>query len=184
MNLKFKQWILAGIIRHSQWRQVAFCVCWQHRLCRWWPRRNFMLYLKLMSVKQCLRSVNRKQFPMQMIIRQNNKHSKWLQILVEEDFPPNSSGEHRLKFISKRIQEPNHQAERTLLSTATTNMYRGKILQLLPCKRANEEREVADGSKVFWRSGNAWSLQCFQYYLFHCSDRQQELHDLYNARQE
>ena len=40
----------------------------------------------LLSVKQCLRSVNHKQFPMQMT--QNRKHNKWLQILTEGGFPP------------------------------------------------------------------------------------------------
>ena len=36
------------------------------------------------SVKQCLQSVNHEQFPMQM----THKHSKWLQILAQEDSPP------------------------------------------------------------------------------------------------
>ena len=38
------------------------------------------------SIKQCLRSVNHEQFPMQMT--QNNKHNKWLEMLASRDFPP------------------------------------------------------------------------------------------------
>ena len=70
------------------------------------------------SVRRCLPSVNHEQFPMQM--KQNCKHSKWLQILAEETFHWNSSGERRLKFICERIKEENREAERTLLSTVKT----------------------------------------------------------------
>ena len=57
--------------------------------------QNWMLHLSYYEhmlgvhqwiVKKCLRSVNHKQFPMQMT--QNSKRNKWLEILAGEDFPP------------------------------------------------------------------------------------------------
>ena len=57
------------------------------------------------SIKQCLRSVKHEQIPMQMT--QNNKHNKWLEMLACKDFPPNSSGERRLKFIASGEDDDN-----------------------------------------------------------------------------
>ena len=79
--LGVRQW------RHVALRHGAFCVFRQHRLCRWWPAHFHVLFRKGSSVyspmKECLQSVNHKQFPIQMT--QNNKHNKWQEIL---DFQP------------------------------------------------------------------------------------------------
>ena len=57
------------------------------------------------------------QFAIQMT--QNCKHSKWLQILAEEDFSLKLLWRLRQwKFIGERIEEDNCEAERTSLSTA------------------------------------------------------------------
>ena len=91
--------------------------------------------------KQCLRSVNHEQFPMQMT--QTNKHSKWLQILAEEDFAPKLLWRTQIKIHRREDQRTQS------LSTAITNMYRGKIQKLVHCKW-NQWREgtpTADSSK-------------------------------------
>ena len=86
--LGVRQW------RHVAVRHEAFCVSRQHRLCRW-PGAVYVVFMKvwcvyLSSVKQCLRSVNHEQFPVQMT--QNSNHNKWLEILAGDDFPPKLLG--------------------------------------------------------------------------------------------
>ena len=61
--------------------------------------------------------MNHEQFPMQMT--QNCKHSKWLQILAEEDFPLKLLWRTPIKSgLGERIKKDNREAERTSLSTA------------------------------------------------------------------
>ena len=55
-------------------------------------------------------SCDQEQFAMQMT--QNSKHNKWLEILAGEDFPSNSSGERRLKFIASEEDDDNKISQR------------------------------------------------------------------------
>ena len=78
-----------------------------------------------LSMKQCLGSVNHKQFPMKMT--QNNKHNKWWEILAGKDNPLKvlPHGERRLKFHHKRRQQQQHwsrKTEGTSLSTAKATL--------------------------------------------------------------
>ena len=142
--------------------------------------------------QRCLQSVNHKQFPIQ--ITQDNKHNKWLEIL---DFqpkllwrrPPKIRRERR----RRRQQEAARKAWRTLLSTAkaTSSTQRPQTCTEAATKYdnytangADEEREhrLPTVQKVMGIWGNAYSLQ--KNYLLRCNDRQQQWHDLYNAREE
>ena len=61
-------------------------------------------------------------------------------------------------------------------------MYRGNEKYYnYTANEADEEREHRLSTLQKWRSGNARSLQ--YNYLLRRNDRQQQLHDLYNARQ-
>ena len=123
---------------------------------------------------------------------QNNKHNKWLQFLAGENFSPKLLW-RTPTFISEQIEVDNREAERKSLSTAKATsstqwpqMYRSsdKILQL-HCKR-NRWREgtpTADPSKSDEEMRETLEVYS-QNYLLRCSDRQQELHDLYKAGQE
>ena len=134
-----------------------------------------------LSVRQCLRSVNHEQFPMQ--VTQNSKHNKWLEILVGENLPPKvlwrfigmrieeDNREHRLAQRRQRRQYSDH--KHVQRQRQDKLMKRGKT----DCRRFNwkatEDQEDQPTVEVYRQN-----------YLLRCSDRQQELHDLYNARQE
>ena len=130
------------------------------------------------SVKQCLWSVNHEQFPMQMT--QNSKHSKWLQILSEDDFPPkgtrtptwNLSPAETMIKRNRRGAEREH-VERQRQNTTIT-------LQTKPMKRGNTDCWCFKKRSV----GQATLEVYSQKYLLRCNDRQEELHDLCNALQE
>ena len=70
-----------------------------------------------LSVKQCLQSVNNKQFPIQMT--QDKKHNNWLEIL---DFQPKLLWRTPTKIHRerrrRRQQEATRKAQRTSPSTA------------------------------------------------------------------
>ena len=83
-----------------------------------------------------------------------------------------------------RSREALKQSEGNV-KTATTNIYRGsdKILQL-HCEWSpwREETLIADASKKRW--GDQAKLAVYgNVYLLRCNDKQQQLHDLYIARQ-
>ena len=111
------------------------------------------------SMKQCLGSVNREQFPMQMT--QNNKHNKWLEILAGKDFLPKLLWRTPTKIHRerrrRREQEAAKQREHWLSTAKATSLtqrpqtcYRGsdKILQL-HCKwsRWRDGTPTTDASK-------------------------------------
>ena len=117
-------------------------------------------------------------------------------------FKRNSSAERRLKFVAsgddqmwrRRQQEAASEAQRTSLSTAkaTSSTQRPQTCREAATKyynyTANEEREhrLPTLQKAMGRSGNAYWVRQYNYLLpkFRWNDRQQQLHDLYNARQE
>ena len=109
-------------------------------------------------------------------------------------FQRNSSGERRLKLIGEQIEEDSREAERTSLSTArlTSSRQRPQTCTEAPTKHYNytvnetgEEREhrLLTLQRSTRRSCPTPEVNS-QNYLLQCSDRQQELYDLYNARQE
>ena len=107
--LGVRQW------RHVALRRGACCVSRQHRLCRWRPAHFHILFIKgafvySSSMKQCLRSVNHEQFPMQMT--QNNK---WQKILAGKDFPTKLVWRTPTKIHRERRRK---QEAAKLLSTA------------------------------------------------------------------
>ena len=145
-------------------------------------------------MKQCLQSVNHEQFPIQMT-QQKSTTSGWKSSI----FNRNSSGERRLKFIASWEDEDNKKPrakhrEHGLAHKATSSTQRPQTWTEAATKYynytangADEEKEhllptLRKAEKAMGRSGNAYSLQ--QNYLLWCTDRQQQLHDLYNAREE
>ena len=126
------------------------------------------------SVKQCLPSVDHEQFPIQMT--QSCKHSKWLQILAEEDFPL------KLLWRLRRWSE----AERTSLSTAkaASSTQRPQTCTEAATKYYNytvnetdEEREHRRPTLPKATRQDQATLKVYsQNYLLWCSDRQQELY--------
>ena len=76
------------------------------------------------SVKQCLPSVNREQFPIQMT--QNWKHSKCLQILAEKDFPLKLLGRTPIKIYRRadRRGQPRSREHRFSTAKATSSTQR------------------------------------------------------------
>ena len=95
-------------------------------------------------------------------------------------FNRNSSGERRLKFVaSGEDDDKKPLAQRPQTFTEAATKYYNYT-----ANGADEKREhrLPTLQKAMRRSGNAYSLQ--QNYLW-CNDkRQQQLHDLYNLRQE
>ena len=141
-------------------------------------------------MKQCLQSVNHKQFPIQMA--QNNKHNRWLEIL---NFQPKLLWRTPTKILCerrrRRQQEAARKAQRTSLSTvkATSSTQRPQTCTegatkyynytAKPMKRGNTD---CQSFKKRW--GNEATLTLYSKIIRRCNDRQQKLQDLYNARQE
>ena len=143
------------------------------------------------SMKQCLQSVNHEQFPIQMT--QNNKYNKWLEIL---DFQTKLSGERRLKFIASGEDDDNKKprakhrtwhrlAQRRQRRQASDHKHVQRQrqntripLQMEPMKRGNTDCRPF---KTRW--GDQATLTVYSKIIFFDATKQQ-LHDLYNARQE
>ena len=190
--LGVRQW------RHVVLRRRAFCVSRQHRLCSWWLG-HFMYYSWKAHV---------------FIHLWNNVYNRWITSnfpfrwhrtasttsgLKSSIFNRNSSGERRLKFtasgedddnkprakhrehrLSQRRQRRQHSdREHVQRQQQKTTI----ILQMEPMKGGNTD---------CWRFKKWWGDQATltstvyskNNYLLRCNDRQQQLHDLYNARQE
>ena len=124
------------------------------------------------------------QFAIQMT--QNCKHSKWLQILAEEDFSLKLLWRLRQwKFIGERIEEDNCEAERTSLSTAkaTSSTQRPQTCTEAATKYYNYTVNKTDEEREhrLWTLPKATRLDqatlkvYSQNYLLRCSHRQQEL---------
>ena len=75
-------------------------------------------------MKQCLLSVNHEQFPIQMT--QNCKHSKYLQILAEKDFPLKLLGRTPIKIYRRadRRRQPRSREHRFSTAKATSSTQR------------------------------------------------------------
>ena len=97
-----------------------------------------------------------------------------------------SSTADRRKQPRSRENIAQH-SEGNIFITATTNMYRGSNKYYnCTASETDEERErrpTFDASKSDEEMRETLEVYS-QNYLLRCSDRQQELHDLYNARQE
>ena len=122
-------------------------------------------------MKQCLGSVNREQFPMQMT--QNNKPNKWLEILDGKDFPPKLLWRTPTKIYRerrrRREQEAAKQREHWLSTAKATSLtQRPQICTEAATKYYNYTANEADEEtehrlptvqKPMRRLGNACSLQ-------------------------
>ena len=137
--------------------------------------------------------MNHEQFPTQMT--QNSKHNKWLEMLAGKDFTPKLLWRTPTKIHWERKRQRQQKAakqrdnrlaqRRQRRHTATTNMHRGsdKILQLhCNWSQWREGTPTADASKSDKEIKQR--LHFYETYLLRCNDRQQQLYDLYNARQE
>ena len=145
--LGVRQWL------HIALRHGAFWVSRQHRLCRWWPAHCHVLFMKgwcvYSSMKQCLQSVNHKQFHIQ--ITQDNKHNKWLEIL---DFQPKHLWRTPTKIHReqrrRQQQEAACKAQRTSLSPAkatSSTQWRKNTTITLQMEPWRERTPTADASK-------------------------------------
>ena len=108
--------------RHVALRHGAFCVSRQHRLCRPWPRHTFFVlfmkgwYVYSSSVNNIYDLWITSNFPYKWHRRAST--TSGCNSSPAKIFHQNSSGERRLTFIGKRIEEDNREAERTSLITA------------------------------------------------------------------
>ena len=84
---------------------------------------EFSCFSHSSSVKQCF-TLNHEQFPMQMT--QNCKHSKWLQILAEEDFPLKLLWRTPIKIHRRadRRRQPRSREHRFSTAKATSSTQR------------------------------------------------------------
>ena len=133
-------------------------------------------------VKQCLPSVNHEQFPLQMTTASTANGCK----SSPKIFHWNSSGERQLKFIGKQIEEDNHEAERTSLSTAKATLSTwwpqtcteaGTTYHNYTVNETNEERGhwLPTLQKATRLDQATFKVYGQNYLLLRCSDRQQEL---------
>ena len=137
-------------------------------------------YVDSSSVKQCLPSVNHEQFPMQMT--QNCKHSKWLQILAEEDFPLKLLWRTPIKIHRRadRRRQPRSREHRFSTAKATSSTQRPQTWTEAATKYYNytvnetdEERKhrLPTLPKATRLDQATLKVYC-QNYLLRCSDRQ------------
>ena len=136
-----------------------------------------------LSVKQCLPSVNHEQFP--ILMTQNCKHSKCLQILAEEDFPLKLLWRTPIKIHRRadRRRQPRSREHRFSTAKATSSTQRPQTCTEAATKYYNyivnetdEEREhrlptLPKATRLDQATLKVYS----QNYLLRCSDRQQEL---------
>ena len=132
-------------------------------------------------MKQCLLSVNHEQFPIQMT--QNCKHSKYVQILAEKDFPLKLLGRTPIKIYRRadRRRQPRSREHRFSTAKATSSTQRPQTCTEAATKYHNyivnetdEERPTLTLPKAT-RLDQATLKVYSQNYLLRCSDRQQEL---------
>ena len=135
------------------------------------------------SVTQCLSSVNHEQFPMQMT--QNCMHSKWLQILAEEDFTLKLLRRTPIKIYRRadRRRQPRSREHRFSTAKATSSTQRPQTCTEAATKyykyivnETDKEREhhLPTLPKAT-RLDQATLKVDSQNYVLRCSDRQQEL---------